>query len=343
MKGEAIIEMVQPTWFYILKEIRYRVQPLDWKNEGNIRDGYTMWVITSGSGRIMMGDSSINLARGKCVMTTPNMEISMQSQSNQDNVSFYQLDFDVCKVNGTDLVKEMSKQSTPLPCQGEVLCHPFSQCLDFLEAIYQQRNSSDEMELFNIHVRFQELIQFIFQQNCSENSRASSIQQEIKNSIDYLKQQYDKPWTVDQLAELARVSRWQYTRMFKKVTGQVPLHYLNGIRIERAKQLLVKTDDRLMDIAQNIGFNNEYYFNRRFKQSVGISPGHYRKNHRESNRVFAPFLEDFLVALGITPVVQCFHNGWGKQDYLACTIFLYLMLKQKMWMDCCPISLIILS
>jgi len=81
--------------------------------------------------------------------------------------------------------------------------------------------------------------------------------------------------------------------------------------------ILNQTNDRVFEISQSVGFNNEYYFNRRFKEHVGISPGQYRRNQGSHLRVFAPFLEDFFVALGITPIAQFSHSKWGKQDYLG--------------------------
>lgn len=56
------------------------------------------------------------------------------------------------------------------------------------------------------------------------------------------------------------------------MTGLTPLDYVNKIRIDRAKHLLVTTNDRLYEIGQHVGFNNEYYFSRRFRQEVGVSP-----------------------------------------------------------------------
>ena len=100
---------------------------------------------------------------------------------------------------------------------------------------------------------------------------------------------------------------------FKDITGQIPLHYLTKLRIEKAKHLLMTTNDRVFEISQSVGFNNEYYFNRRFKEHVGISPGQYRRNQSSHIRVFAPFLEDFFVALGITPIAQFSHSKWGNK------------------------------
>ena len=103
---------------------------------------------------------------------------------------------------------------------------------------------------------------------------------------------------------------------FQEINRPTPLDYVNRVRLERSKQLLQITDDRLHDIASHVGFNNEYYFSRRFKQYAGVSPGVYRRHHRQEVSVFAPYLEDFLLALGVKPILQGSHRAWGKQRYL---------------------------
>jgi AraC-like DNA-binding protein len=139
----------------------------------------------------------------------------------------------------------------------------------------------------------------------------------IQRSIHYMQEYYHQAVTVDQLAEVAGITRARYTQIFKEVTGRIPLEHLNGLRIERAQQQLLLTNDRMHDIALSVGYSNEYYFNRRFKRSVGVTPGQYRSFHQDGLRVFAPFLEDYLLALDITPVAQYSHAQWGKQEYLA--------------------------
>ncbi|OBZ17939.1 AraC family transcriptional regulator [Bacillus sp. FJAT-26390] len=201
---------------------------------------------------------------------------------------------------------------------GEVECEPFSQCLELIETLFKHSLSeaNDELSMIDQNICFQELLRMILRQNLTA-SHAQSSRDAVEATIDQLRRDYRSEWSVSQLAEMADVGRWQYTRLFKEMTGQVPLQYLSGIRIDQAKHLLQETDDRLFDIAQNAGFGNEFYFNRRFKQSVGLSPGQYRRHYREDIRVFAPFLEDFLVTLGVTPILQCSISNWGKQSYLG--------------------------
>ncbi|UVI27451.1 AraC family transcriptional regulator [Paenibacillus spongiae] len=298
---------------HVLLDIRYIVQPSDGRQNGQVNADYSMLVMTGGTGTIIMDGSEFHLERGRCFIVKPGTAFITVSEAKR-GLSYYQFLFKIWDLHRTDECEQIN--GSQFFYEGEISCRPFSQCIEIVEAIYRNRHTKEELEAFYNHVRFQELLRFLFQQNRSDQSSLLK-RQAVENSIEHIQQHYQMPWTVEQLADLADVARWHYTRIFKEITGQIPLDYLNGVRIDRASQLLLTTDDRLFDIAQHVGFNNEYYFNRRFKQKLGITPGQYRRHHRNHTRVFAPFLEDFVVALGITPVVQCSHSKWGKQDYLG--------------------------
>ncbi|UZM99367.1 hypothetical protein OL548_03050 [Lysinibacillus sp. MHQ-1] len=66
---------------------------------------------------------------------------------------------------------------------------------------------------FEQHVRFQELILFIFEQNRTKPLQQSD-RQSVEQSIQYLHNHFGKDWTVEQLAELAGVPKWSYSRIF---------------------------------------------------------------------------------------------------------------------------------
>ncbi|WP_440119057.1 helix-turn-helix domain-containing protein [Paenibacillus sp. QZ-Y1] len=193
---------------------------------------------------------------------------------------------------------------------------PWSSCLASLEQILRQLTSGDWQEQWEVQLRFQEWFRALLRQSDPGNE-VRDERARLQSSIRYIRDHYDQAITVDDLAAGIRLTRATYTRQFKEITGKLPLDYVNAVRLERSKQLLQLTDDRLHDIAQNVGFSNEYYFGRRFKQYAGISPGLYRRHYRQDVRVFAPYLEDFVLALGVTPVLQCSHRSWGRQHYLG--------------------------
>jgi transcriptional regulator GlxA family with amidase domain len=63
--------------------------------------------------------------------------------------------------------------------------------------------------------------------------------------------------------------------------GKTPVDYINGIRINRAMQLLVDSEMSVSEISDEIGFCNANYFNKIFKQYVRLTPLAYRKNNRK--------------------------------------------------------------
>jgi AraC-like DNA-binding protein/ABC-type Fe3+-hydroxamate transport system substrate-binding protein len=247
--------------------------------------------------------------QGKCYLRRPGKSLSIDQEAS--SFSYYR----VCFVTrGNDGAYRL------LPEKQELACTPFAKTLELLDELYGLRGASDELERFQRFVRFQELLLFLFRQNrpaADEDKGTDSERHGVELSLRHIHQYYRELLTVEELAALAGVDRWKYTRLFKEATGQVPLQYLNEVRINQAKKWLASADDKLLDIALNAGFNNEYYFNRRFKQTVGISPGQYRRSRKGQLRVVAPYLEDFIVALDMQPIVQYWHAKWGKQDYLG--------------------------
>ncbi|RXZ79032.1 helix-turn-helix domain-containing protein [Paenibacillaceae bacterium] len=301
--------------YYTMLDMEYKNYGPHWKNPTQMFYDYTLIVVTSGKGRLVIEGTGFQMERGSCFLVTPG--ISHGLEIGQEGMVYYQLTFEVLERNlTTNKQLKTADTSSSLPNAGPICCHPFSQCILLLETIFQQRNVSGDLAALSNHIRFQELLLFLLQQNQSSD-HDNKLRKVVEQSIDYVKRHYQEAISVEHLAEMIDISRPRYTQLFKEITGQLPLEFLNGIRIDQAQQLLLMTDDKLHDIAQAVGFSNEYYFNRRFRQTVGTSPGQYRRQHQGSLRVFAPFLEDYMLALGITPVVQFSHSSWGKQDYLG--------------------------
>ncbi len=79
------------------------------------------------------------------------------------------------------------------------------------------------------------------------------------------------------LAKEAHISEIYLRTLFKACYNTTPRQYLISLRIERAKQLLISTDDTVQNIALATGFSGIYHFTRAFKQSTSMTPTEYRK------------------------------------------------------------------
>ncbi len=91
-------------------------------------------------------------------------------------------------------------------------------------------------------------------------------------------------WTLPAMAKLAGMSRAGFAAQFGRIVGVPPARYLTGLRMARAEDALIRTDDTLAVIAADVGYRNEYAFATAFRRHHGRSPGRWRTEHRDAAR-----------------------------------------------------------
>ena len=111
----------------------------------------------------------------------------------------------------------------------------------------------------------------------AELPRDSSYSETIKTVIQYVKDNYQRPITVEEISELTDYSESHFMRIFRRETGQTFISFLNDYRLEMAAYLLKETADPVNAIAENTGFGNFSYFIRMFQKKYGTSPLKYRR------------------------------------------------------------------
>ncbi len=98
----------------------------------------------------------------------------------------------------------------------------------------------------------------------------------MDKAINYIQDNYGNKICEQQLSDLCQMSRFQFTRQFKKSVGCTFQNYLLNIRVDKAKQLLKNPKARITDIAYTVGFSDPGYFTRAFKKATGRSPSSFR-------------------------------------------------------------------
>lgn len=99
----------------------------------------------------------------------------------------------------------------------------------------------------------------------------------IYKSIEYIRRNYMKKVTLDEVAENASLSPSYFSRIFKSEMKISFNSYLNNVRIEMSKKLLFDEDIPLSDISMLVGFEHQSYYSKIFKQITGKSPRQYRE------------------------------------------------------------------
>ena len=97
-------------------------------------------------------------------------------------------------------------------------------------------------------------------------------------AMQYIHQNYAEKITLENVADVVGLSASYFSKVFKKETGTNFNAYLNMLRIEKSKKLLMYEDIRLVSIASMVGYEDQSYFTRVFKRLTGSSPNQYRKS-----------------------------------------------------------------
>lgn len=141
---------------------------------------------------------------------------------------------------------------------------------------------------------------------------AADARKRIEATAAYMELHLHEPVTRETLAALADMNPEHYSRLFRKYKGKTPIDYITELRMTRAKALMRQGEQSIISVARQVGYADPYYFSRRFKQAVGISPSLYRL--RRQKRIVALDYYEYFRMLGIEPVGV---NGRKVSGYFA--------------------------
>lgn len=102
----------------------------------------------------------------------------------------------------------------------------------------------------------------------------------VKVPVDYIRANYHQHFSIDHLAEVAHISVSALERRFKKYLAKTPKQFINEIRLENARRLLVETNTPISQVGDETGFTDHSYFSKQFRLFFGELPSDFRKNSR---------------------------------------------------------------
>ena len=100
----------------------------------------------------------------------------------------------------------------------------------------------------------------------------------VKKAIDFMDAGYLDPITLEEVSQYLKISKSYLCNLFKKETGKTFSQFLNELRIEKSKKMLIEKDWPVLDIALSVGFNNQNYYNLIFKKLTHRTPLEFRKS-----------------------------------------------------------------
>jgi AraC-like DNA-binding protein/mannose-6-phosphate isomerase-like protein (cupin superfamily) len=115
------------------------------------------------------------------------------------------------------------------------------------------------------------------EQSFRQSERSNQRQLLARRICGYLERNFDRKLTIPEISQLFNISSRQLNRFFKEVTGKSVFDMIHHIRIERAKQLLAETDEKVISIAGIVGYEDSAFFSKLFHRHVGCPPSKYRE------------------------------------------------------------------
>lgn len=99
----------------------------------------------------------------------------------------------------------------------------------------------------------------------------------IRDALDFMHANLHRKLTVAAIARAVNLSVSRFSHLFAEMNDCTPVEYLEHIRMEEAKSILLMQQTSIQQIAAQLGFDNQFYFSNRFRKCCGVSPLHFRK------------------------------------------------------------------
>lgn len=97
---------------------------------------------------------------------------------------------------------------------------------------------------------------------------------------EYMQENFWRSLTLEEVSAYVGFNASYFSNLFKRETSMNFLEYLTTLRIDHARERLMKTDDSVNEIAEAVGYSDVKYFSRIFKRSLGLSPNKFRKMYK---------------------------------------------------------------
>ncbi len=163
--------------------------------------------------------------------------------------------------------------------------------LSMLPKIYRNLFLEDEIEvmrkkletplcypdLTSYHDEVMDLILRLNEKNRAQDE-VEPTRRKIAIALDYIQENYASDLNMAVVSNYISMNYSLFSYAFKQYTGQNFVNYLKELRLKEARRLLEETDDKIIDVAEAVGYENYKHFLKLFRMEYGVSPTEYRKN-----------------------------------------------------------------
>ena len=246
-------------------------------------DFFHIVMYTSGHGEYSTDAKFYSAQPGTCVLIHPGQRhdfVSRWKQSVYSEITFSYQDRSgsPLRITFEKLLSIFTGFEIALPARVDLPIDQMHVLKNLLTVLTDHLNSAHLVSEYHANHDLVMIFNFLAGIAAAKNELSFS-EARFERTKHYIDEHYFEQITIDQLAGMIGVSKGYFFREFKKRFAVSPLAYQQMIRIEAAKTLLKTTSLQCGDIADRIGFNDPFFFNRVFKKHTGLTPLQYRKSN----------------------------------------------------------------
>ena len=234
-------------------------------NHPNWHTNLEILYIKEGEGSVFCGSHTYDAHAGNVFVINANNIHSVTSKHLMKSTCFI-IDNNFCISNGIPV--ESLEFTTQIKSEElTVLCE---------NLIFELDNFSS-FQAAAIRCALLNLMLCLAKNHSQTSTIAYSSNESLKLAMGYMKAHFNQNISLDEIAYEAGLSKFYFSREFKKVTGMTPVTYINSLRCNEAKKLLKKNKFTIKEISEKCGFYNYSYFTKTFKKHIGTLPSEYAK------------------------------------------------------------------
>jgi AraC-like DNA-binding protein len=263
----------------------------NWIHSERIINNFELIIGIKGTAYIQQNDSKYEVTPGKALLLFPG-QVHKGYAFSEDNTSFYWLHF-LCNseygiIDQNEIIKELfplnsGKYSKKIsnsiiipdfssPENIEKIIILFRQLLHTSNGNYYTPLISDYLVTLVLTELTQQTIN-----NLSQILRSYDVaNKKLIHIMEWIRINIDKELSVRKLAQHFNFNADYLTRLFKKHTGLSSIQYINNLKIAKAKDCLCQSEKSIKEIAFNLGFKDDKYFLKLFKERENLTPSEYR-------------------------------------------------------------------
>ena len=238
-----------------------------------------------GSGLVELGDEKIKLERGS-VFTIPLGIPHKYSADNDSPWSIFWMHFKGDNLDSFPLQGEHLKcRVMAAPEENTIIQNHFMRLFEIAENGHSLGNMICLSQL--LLTILSEIYYF------EKESEMSKVDRNLTSAINFMYENLNKDLNLLELSEYMGLSKSYLNLIFKEHTQRAPLEFFTNLKIQQACKYLRLTNMYIYEISKTLGYEDQYYFSRIFKKTIGLSPKEYRsnKNHQTVFQPKSPSLE----------------------------------------------------